>query len=95
MVRKSAGVRCKPIPHIRNAIATGKEKTVAAAKIMDTQLGKTAHLAGDAFSYGDIPVGVMNYRFMQLIPERPAMPNLERWYAERSSWMTSNATSSG
>jgi glutathione S-transferase len=30
---------------------------------------------------GDIPVGVMAYRFRQLCPERPSMPHLERWYA--------------
>ena len=68
-----------------NAIATGKEKTIAAAKLMDAQLGKTQHLAGSEFSYGDIPVGIMIYRYMQLIPERPATPNLDRWYAAISS----------
>ena len=30
-----------------------------------------AYIAGEAFSYGDIPVGVMIYRYMQLVPERP------------------------
>ena len=30
---------------------------------------------------GDIPVGVMAYRFRQLCPDRPTMPHLERWYA--------------
>jgi glutathione S-transferase len=52
---------------------------------MDAQLGKTRHLAGDEFSYGDIPVGIMIYRYMQLIPERPATPHLDRWYAAISS----------
>lgn len=68
-----------------NAIAAGKEKTIAAAKIMDAQLGKTQYLAGSDFSYGDIPVGIMIYRYMQLIPERPATPHLDRWYAAISS----------
>ncbi len=67
------------------AVAAGKEKTVAAAKIMDAQLGRTAYLAGAEFSYGDIPVGIMIYRYVQLIPERPATPNLDRWYAAISS----------
>jgi glutathione S-transferase len=31
---------------------------------------------------GDIPVGVMAYRFRALCPERPDMPHLERWFAE-------------
>jgi glutathione S-transferase len=67
------------------AIATSKEQTIAAAKIMDGQLGRTTYMAGDAFSYGDIPVGIMIYRYMQLIPERPPTPNLDRWYAGISS----------
>ncbi len=37
------------------------------------------------FSYGDIPVGIMIYRYMQLIPERPKTPGLDRWYAAISS----------
>jgi glutathione S-transferase len=52
---------------------------------MDAQLGKTQFLAGDQFSYGDIPVGIMCYRFVQLVPERPKTPNLDRWYAAISS----------
>jgi glutathione S-transferase len=68
-----------------NAIAAGKEKTVTAAKMMDAQLGRTKYMASDEFSYGDIPVGIMIYRYTQLIPERPATPNLDRWYAAISS----------
>ena len=67
------------------AVAVSKEKTIAAAKIMDAQLSKTPYLAGDEFSYGDIPVGIMMYRYNQLIPERPALHNLDRWYAAISS----------
>jgi glutathione S-transferase len=78
-------IRTPPDKRDPNAIAAGKEKTITAAKIMDTQLGKTAFMAGNDFSYGDIPVGIMIYRYMQLIPERPATPNLDRWYAAISS----------
>jgi glutathione S-transferase len=63
------------------AIKTSQEKTTAAMQIMDAQLAKTAFLAGDSFSYGDIPVGIMCYRFRELVPDRPSMPNLDRWYA--------------
>jgi glutathione S-transferase len=68
-----------------NAIAAGKEKTIAAARIMDAQLGRTQYLAGDEFSYGDIPVGIMIYRYVQIILERPATPNLDRWYGAISA----------
>lgn len=64
------------------AIAASQSKTTEAMKILDSQLGKTAFVAGDRFSMGDIPVGIMAHRFRQLCPERPQMPNLERWYAE-------------
>ena len=78
-------IRTAPEKRDTNAIAAGKEKTIGVAKIMDAQLGKTEYMAGDDFSYGDIPVGIMTYRYMQLIPERPATPNLDRWYAAISS----------
>jgi glutathione S-transferase len=78
-------IRTPPEKRDQAAIDAGKEKTTAAAKIMDAQLGATRFMAGDAFSYGDIPVGVMIRRYMELVPERPAMPNLERWFGEISA----------
>jgi glutathione S-transferase len=78
-------IRTPPEKRDANAIAAGKEKTIAAAKMMDAQLGKTAFLAGPNFSYGDIPVGIMVYRYVQLIPERPPTPNLDRWYGAISN----------
>jgi glutathione S-transferase len=70
-------------PEKRNiaAIEASKAKTTAAIKILDAQLGKTAYVAGDAFSMGDIPVGIFGYRFHALVPERPPLPHFERWYA--------------
>lgn len=62
------------------AIAASQSKTIEAMKILDAQLGKTAYVAGSEFTIGDIPVGVMTYRFWQLVPERPELPNLQRWY---------------
>jgi glutathione S-transferase len=67
------------------AIAASKERTIAAATIMDQQLARTQYLAGDAFSYGDIPLGIMIYRYVQLVPERPATPALDRWYGAISA----------
>jgi glutathione S-transferase len=78
-------IRTPPEKRDANAIAAGKTKTIEAAQILDRQLGKTSYLAGDAFSYGDIPVGIMIYRYVQLIPERPATQHLDRWYAAISS----------
>jgi len=73
-------IRTAPEKRDMAAIKTAQDKTTAAMKILDAQLGKTPFVAGPAFSYGDIPVGVMVYRFRQLVPDRPALPNLERWF---------------
>ncbi len=62
------------------AIKTSQDKTTACMQIMDAQLAKTQYLAGDSFSYGDIPVGIMAYRYMKLAANRPATPHLDRWY---------------
>jgi glutathione S-transferase len=64
------------------AIDAGKVKTIDAMSILNAQLMKTAYVAGDAFSCGDIPIGIVAHRFVALVPERPAMNGIERWYAE-------------
>ena len=63
------------------AIKASQDKTAADMQMLDAQLAKTKFVAGDTFSYGDIPVGIMCYRYVQLVPDRPATPNLDRWYA--------------
>ncbi len=64
-------IRTPPEKRDMAAIKTSQERTTAAMQIMDAQLAKTKFLAGDAFSYGDIPVGVMCYRYRELVPGRP------------------------
>jgi glutathione S-transferase len=64
------------------AIEAATVRTTAAIKMLDAQLAKTKFVAGDAFSYGDIPVGVMARRYRDLVPGRPGFDHFERWYAE-------------
>jgi glutathione S-transferase len=78
-------IRTAPEKRDAAVIAASKEKTIASVKIMDAQLGRSRFLAGDEFSYGDIPLGIMIYRYVQLIPERPATANLDRWYGAISA----------
>jgi glutathione S-transferase len=78
-------IRTPPEKRDHAAIEDAKTKTTVAMKMMDEQLAKTAYLAGDAFSYGDIPVGIMAYRYRELVPERPHLKNFERWYAAISA----------
>jgi glutathione S-transferase len=74
-------IRTPPEKRDHAAIAASQAKATEAMKILDANLSRNAYVAGDAFSMGDIPVGVFTYRFRQLVPERPSLPNLERWYA--------------
>ncbi len=73
-------IRTPPEKRDMAAIKTSQEKTVTAMLMLEGQLAKTPFVAGPAFSYGDIPVGVMCYRYRQLVPDRPKTPNLDRWY---------------
>jgi glutathione S-transferase len=74
-------VRTPPEKRNHAAIEEARKKTTAAFAILDADLARTAYLAGDAFSYGDIPAAVMANRYRQLAPDRPAFKNVERWYA--------------
>ena len=78
-------IRTPPEKRDHAAIEDSKRRTTAAITILDEQLAKTAYVAGDAFSYGDIPAAVMANRYRQLVPERPPLRNFERWYAAISS----------
>jgi glutathione S-transferase len=74
-------VRTPPEKRDHAAIEASKQKTTEAVAILDAELGKSAFVAGDAFSYGDIPSAVMANRYRQLVPERPSFRNFERWFA--------------
>lgn len=50
--------------------------------ILDDALSKMRYVAGDQFTMGDIPLGIRAHRWHLFDIERPAMPNLERWYAD-------------
>jgi glutathione S-transferase len=74
-------IRTPPGKRDHGAIDEGKVKSIAAVRILDEQFSKTPYAAGDAFSMGDIPIAIMCYRYRELVPERPAFENFERWYA--------------
>jgi glutathione S-transferase len=74
-------IRTPPEQRDHAAIEESKKRTTAAIGILDAALANSAYLAGDAFSYGDIPAAVMANRYRQIVPERPAFENFERWFA--------------
>lgn len=78
-------IRTPPEKRDYAAIEESKKKTTATFAILDDHLAKTAYVAGDVFSYGDIPAAVMANRYRRLVPERPPLRNFERWYAAISA----------
>jgi len=75
-------IRTPPEKQDHAKIAEARDKTAAALRMLDAQLAKTKYAAGDNFSMGDIPVGLITYRFRKLVPDRTGMglDKLERWY---------------
>jgi glutathione S-transferase len=78
-------IRTPPEQRDLKAIAASQARSTEAVKILDAALAKAPYVAGAAFSMGDIPVGIMAYRFRQLVPERPKLEHFERWYAAISA----------
>lgn len=73
-------VRTPPEKRDMALIEASKQKTVEAMAMLNAWLANRTYVAGDSFSYGDIPVGTSCFRFRYLVPERPPMPHLDRWY---------------
>ena len=63
-----------------HALAAARDTLSAAFAILDGALADTAYVAGDVFTMGDIPVGIMVYRWFAMPVEREDYPNLKRWY---------------
>lgn len=49
--------------------------------LLDREIGDKAYLLGDQLSLADIAIGVNFYRYFNIDIARPALPNVERWYA--------------
>lgn len=74
-------VRDAPEKRNHDAIEKSRQATQANLEILDAQLAKTAYLAGDDFTVGDIPAGIYAYRWYAFEDiERKKLANLERWY---------------
>jgi glutathione S-transferase len=62
------------------AIQNALQKTTKAWQILDSHLAKNNYAAGDAFTIGDIPLGVWAHRWFELPIERPNLTSLRAWY---------------
>ena len=63
------------------AIAAAAIQAIDLYSILDKQLAGRDFITGDRMTMADLPAGSMCYRFMNLIIDRPSLPNLEAWYA--------------
>jgi glutathione S-transferase len=70
-------------PEKRDAAAIARSRDEAEEKfgIMDSYLAKTTYIAGNDFTFGDIPLGIHAYRWFTFEGiERKDLKNLKRWY---------------
>ncbi len=63
-------------PTIRKAIA----RSAILFRLLDRHLESHAFLAGDNFTFGDIPAGALLFRYFELKIDRPSLPQVEGWY---------------
>ena len=73
-------IRTAPEKRDAQAIETSRRMTAEAVGIMDARLQSRDYLAGKSFSVGDIALGCGIWRWIALPIERPAMPNVQRWF---------------
>lgn len=64
-------------PLIRQSIS----RSATLFQLLDRHLEGKAFLAGGRLTIGDIAAGSQLYRYFELEIERPALPNVEAWYA--------------
>jgi glutathione S-transferase len=74
-------IRTAPSKQNPAAIADSAKRLGEKYAIVDKELSSKPFIAGDALTIGDIVVGGGLYRYFTLPIARPALPNVERYYA--------------
>jgi glutathione S-transferase len=73
-------IRTPPAQRDMKAIGEAAVQLGKLYQQLDAHLAGRDFVAGREFSMGDITLGTMTYRFFAMDIERPAVPNLKRWY---------------
>ncbi|MGE0241239.1 MAG: glutathione S-transferase family protein [Parvibaculaceae bacterium] len=63
------------------AIAAAEAGLAKALPIADAALARSEWFAGDGFSFGDIALGVLYWRYFKLGGKTLGLPNVSRWFA--------------
>ena len=82
-------VRLPPEKQNAEARAEGEKQARAALAIADAHLASHDWFAGEAFSFGDIAMGALYWRYRGLAIARPEAPHVEDWFeavAERPAF---------
>ena len=75
-----ATVRTQPADRDLAKIAVLRDEAKEALIILDAHLADRPYVCGDRFTMGDIPLGCVAYRYLNVDVDRPALPNVEAWY---------------
>ncbi len=73
-------MRVKPAGRNDKAVADAGAKLTTVLAIADKRLAAATWFAGDDFSFGDIVLGVLYWRYSRMNCERHDTPNLKRWF---------------
>lgn len=83
-------VRTPPAQRNADTIEAARKQAAELFALLDAHLAGKTYVIGDAFSMGDIPLGVTAQRWYGLDIARPPLPALGRWYQrlqERPAFM--------
>ena len=65
-----------------DAVKLAEQKCAETLKIVDRGLGRKPWLAGKHFTYGDIPLGILFWRYKNLDIKHAKTKNLDRWFEQ-------------
>lgn len=75
-------IRTAPADRNMKVIEDSRENAIKHLRILDTALSGLRFVAGDQLTMGDIALGCAAQRWYKLPIERPALPNVDRWWAD-------------
>lgn len=64
-----------------DTVEASRQDVVRKLELMEAQLGGSSYFAGDAFTIGDIPLGISAQRFFHFALKCPSLPRVEGWLA--------------
>ena len=65
-------------------IAEMAKQSSSILKVLNEHLVNNQFVAGDDFTFGDIPLGVLIHKYFVLDIKRPPLPGVEAWYQRLS-----------